>query len=80
MLTNFMGSSNISDFFFKNVSYIELYMGSIIGVVCVLFLGVYYTHYAHHTQHYKHTTQTPTHTTHTTHNTTNTLHAHVSQL
>ena len=38
MLTNFIGSSYMSDFFCKNVTYMELY--SVMGVVCVLWFRV----------------------------------------
>ena len=42
MLTNFIGSSYTSDFLAKNVTYIELYMSSVMGVVCVFLLRVWY--------------------------------------
>ena len=35
----------MSDIFFKNLNYTELYMGSAMGVVCVLLLRVYYFPY-----------------------------------
>ena len=41
MLTNFIGSSYMSDVFANNATYIELYMGSVVGVVCVFLLGVH---------------------------------------
>ena len=40
MLTNFIGSSYMSDCFAKQVTYIELYMVSVMSDVCVLLLSV----------------------------------------
>ena len=41
MVTNFMGSSYVSDFFLcKNTIHRELYMGSIVSVECVFWLSV----------------------------------------
>ena len=41
LLSNTLGSSYISDNGCSNVTYIELYMSSAVGIVCVLLFGVY---------------------------------------
>ena len=41
MLTYFIGSSYMSNFFCKNGTYIALYMGSVMGVVCVVWFRVH---------------------------------------
>ena len=38
IIINFIGSSYMSELFVKNVTHIEHYMGSVMGVLCVFFL------------------------------------------
>ena len=45
MLINFISNSYMSDLFAKIVTYIEFYIGSVMGVVCVLLFRVYCRYY-----------------------------------
>ena len=53
MLTYFIGSSYMSDFFCNNATYIELYISSFMGVVCVFLFRVYWLQLSH-TPSYRH--------------------------